>query len=431
MKLTNDLIFSKYIFIIYISLGVTFSAFSDQFHYHNVIPGDRAMGMAGAFCGVADDASGVYYNPAGLAFSLANEVSGSANAFYVKKLTYKKTLGSKNFVENSGGAHAPFFGGLQRLEDVNSGLAMAFGIRTVDTDLKNQNDLIINQPFIDGVNIDRFHRTVIERSSTTSIGFAVAQRDSSGLFSLGFGLHMILIDELIQEYQDVLLTAPAVNVTSLTMQNIRTQLLAKYIEPSLGFQMALSSIVTLGIALKTPFTLAETYQTDSERLTVLNDVTTRSEPLSSKVEENPLGKPPMTLRTGVAVFYSPQLLVTADVIHNTEAKEGITLFHREKVTNFATGLEYYYSPSFPIRTGLFTNFDTRPKLDENKKDQRDHVDYLGGTFFFGYVQPNSQVAGGIIYQMGEGEAQKLGDNIVIQKVEASSTTIAISATHNF
>jgi len=68
-------------------------AIGDQFHYANVLMGDRAMGLGGAFTAVADDASGLIYNPAGLAFALSNDISGSGNAFYRKKVTYKRTMG--------------------------------------------------------------------------------------------------------------------------------------------------------------------------------------------------------------------------------------------------------------------------------------------------------------------------------------------------
>jgi len=62
---------------------------ADQQHYNNVIIGERAQGMGGAYAGVSDDASGVVYNPGGLAFAQSNDISGSANAFYNKKMKYK------------------------------------------------------------------------------------------------------------------------------------------------------------------------------------------------------------------------------------------------------------------------------------------------------------------------------------------------------
>jgi long-chain fatty acid transport protein len=95
---------------------------ADQFHYGNVLIGTRAVGLGGAFGAVADDASGVYYNPAGLAFALSNDISGSANAFYTKESKYKSTLCGEDFVEASSGSVPSFFGGLQKLDRYVEGL---------------------------------------------------------------------------------------------------------------------------------------------------------------------------------------------------------------------------------------------------------------------------------------------------------------------
>ena len=44
-----------------------FAAKADDTHYQDFVVGGRAMTMGGAFTAIADDSSGVYYNPAGLA----------------------------------------------------------------------------------------------------------------------------------------------------------------------------------------------------------------------------------------------------------------------------------------------------------------------------------------------------------------------------
>ena len=79
------------------------------------------MGLGGAFGAVADDASAIIYNPAGLGFALSNDLSGSANAFYQRNVRYKKALGTKDFEEKSSGTLAPFFGGLQKLDHLLPG----------------------------------------------------------------------------------------------------------------------------------------------------------------------------------------------------------------------------------------------------------------------------------------------------------------------
>lgn len=55
-------------------------------------PGDRASGLGGAYTAVADEPSGAYYNPAGLAFAVGNELSVSVNAYHISQTVYQNVL---------------------------------------------------------------------------------------------------------------------------------------------------------------------------------------------------------------------------------------------------------------------------------------------------------------------------------------------------
>src|SRR5215475_15687393 len=52
-------------------------------NYRPYLVGGRAAGMGGAFTALADDGSGAYYNPGGLAFVHASSLSFSLNAYGV------------------------------------------------------------------------------------------------------------------------------------------------------------------------------------------------------------------------------------------------------------------------------------------------------------------------------------------------------------
>lgn len=399
----------------------TFEAKADQYHYLNILVGERAMGLGGAFTAVADDASGVVYNPAGIAFALSNDISGSANAFYRRKVVYKNALGDKDFVENSGGSTAPFFGGLQKLDNYIEGASFAFGIYNLDSELKDQNDIIENQS---SLGLQRFHRTTNIRASTTGFAGALAKRFGSDL-SVGIGLAFITIDELMQEYQDV-------NYTSgrFLTQNSRILLGAQAIEPSIGLQWAVGSFA-LGASFRYRSLMSSSYESDIDLSQNFDAKGVIGNPIKvqrSIVETEAMTTMPAVGRIGMAWFYSTRLLWTADVIHYTAAEGEV--FDREAVTNYASGLEYYITPSVPVRLGLFSNNDARPELEQGKTGQSEHIDYSGASLFFALVQPNSQVALGAIYQLGAGKAQKTA-NIDIQDVEAESMTVAFSATHSF
>ena len=440
-----------------LGLGLSGLALADQFHYQNVLMGDRAMGLGGAFCAVSDDASGVVYNPAGLAFALSNDISGSGNAYYTKEIKYKKTIGTKPFVEKSGGTLAPFFGALQKLDKTSPGLVAAFGLYNQDSELKDQDDNIENQG-----SILRFHRAVTQREATSGIAFAAAKR--FGIMGLGASLTYFSADELVQEYQDVKQGSnswvlaggdPQTPFFRILTQNVRQQLKVNALALGLGAQWALNGGLSLGLSVKIPTIITQSFENGSEQNTAYvynqdgkyvlvnkSDLTVGHEladtvgqlgrtEISHQTESNPMGQWPTEIRAGVAWFASAQLMWTMDVIHYTATSGALAKYKRDAVTNFASGLEYYATPSIPIRLGLFTNSDARPQPLKSKMNQRDQIDYKGGTLFIGWVQPNSQIALGSIAQKGTGKAQKIANSVVIQDVEAMAITYALAATHSF
>ncbi len=427
------------LFLAIFLMGISANIYADQFHYNNIIIGDRALGLGGAFGGVADDASGVYYNPAGLGFALSNDISGSANAFYTKKYTYKNTIGNSDYVEKSSGSLPSFFGFLQKMDKVAQGLVWGLGVYATDSELRDQNDVIENT-----LNINRLHRAQNMRASTFHYSTGVGYRLTS-TFSVGFGLSYFAVDELFQDYQDIQQTFTndttvgtatcTASCTLLRTQGSREYLVAKGIDTIFGVQWAPISQLSLGLTLKVGKFISQSY----ENLIEVRDHylggqgdSILSPALVDLEYSNPLGSPPLRARLGTSWFASPELLITFDTMYVGEAKSGeFSRYKRESVINFATGMEYYILSSLPIRLGLFTNNDSRPQVEEGKVNQADHIDFVGGTIFFAWVQPNSQVSLGLISQNGSGKAQKIGNSIKTQDIEVTSQTVAFSASHNF
>jgi len=429
----------------FLSLVLATPVKADQYHYHNIIVGDRAMGMGGAYGAVSDDASGVVYNPAGLGFALSNDISGSANAFYQRKVTYKKTVGNADFVEHSEGLFNPFFGGLQKLDHISSGLVMAFGVYSQDAELKDQNDVITDPT----LNIERFHRAANVRASTSYMGLAVAKRISNG-FSIGFGLNYLKADELVQVSQDAITTGSVNGKAAFKVVTVATRekLHIDGAEPVIGFQWAPGGRFAVGLTYKQALLFYQYYEITNEKTAMVVDSNkvvitdaaagggvTVHDILDERIKD-PMANWPSEMRLAFAWFASPRLLWTFDAIQHgmAKAKSGSNLvakYSRNAVTNFASGTEYYITPSFPLRLGLFTNNDARPNASVSDLTRDEHIDYLGLSLFFAWVQSNSQVALGTILQKGTGKANKISGGDTLQDVEALAMTFGLSATHNF
>jgi long-chain fatty acid transport protein len=460
-------------------VGFAGTGLADQFHYNNVPVGTRAVGMGGAFTGIADDASGIYYNPAGIAFALANDIQGSANAFYDKTTTYKDTLGpGSDFTEHSSGSLTPFFGGLQKLDKYAEGLVFAFGVYYTDGDLKDQDDLIEGKN-LGSSTIERYHRTSNERAGTYYAGAAVGYRPRPN-FAIGFGLNYYNADELVQEYQYAKQSATlksgdtTVPGFSILTSNVREHLAVYGIQPTLGFQAALPAGLSIGATVKQTFTASQHFDSTSETDETFIEASQNStlptegsggvvqpaqlsQNISSVNTKKPVGTLPFEARLGVAWFATPTFVMDVDVAYygavtdadqNVDPGTGRARYDKEAVTNFAAGGEWYISPSFPLRFGVFTNYDARPEVAKGTPDaadgitcntnadyakkycgEPDHIDYYGGSLFIAWVQPNSQISAGFVYQQGKGKSEKLGDDQV-QDVASTQYSFAFSATHN-
>jgi long-chain fatty acid transport protein len=436
---------------------------ADQFHYRNLLIGDRAVGLGGAFGAVSDDASGVFYNPAGLGFALSNDVSGSANAVYNRKITYEKAIGDLDFVENTSGTIPSFFGILQKLDHISKGLVFALGFYTTDSDLKDQDDLIegaeLTSRTTSGtgkVKLHRYHRTVNVRGSTSFKGIALSKRISGGL-SVGLGLTYVSVDELVQEYQDtrsqgIGADADGTPVVSSLIghqtQNIRQYLTATGTQLAFGLQWAFAGRFSLGITAKGGAWVSSKLDNSFEKMlagvpssvsdALANGSTgkdadgksqtigvTFSQVGASSENDDALGSMSAEATVAFAWFISTRALYTLDVSWHDAVNDALAAYQKEAVLNFASGLEYYVTPSLAVRLGAFTNNDARPKLDKAAMAQRDHIDFMGESMFLAWVQPNSQIAAGVILQQGKGEAQKTGD-LNIQNVVGDSFTFAFS-----
>ena len=408
-------------------LGLSSSqAFADQQHYRNVVTGERAQGLGGAYSGVSDDASGVFYNPGGLAFAQSNDISGSANAFYSKTATYKKAIpGGDDWKEKSGGTFAPFFGTMQKMDAVYPGLVGGFAYYTLDTELKDQDSLLV-----DKAGIARYHRSANQKAATWAGTGALAYRVSPAL-GIGMSIGYINVDELVQISQNYTLT----NGAEYYMSSTRESLVAHGMQFGLGVQWAASAKVVFGASLRTGSYASQKYFQTADSLVYVTGKSLSSDPTVVK-SNNPLGSMPLELRGGVAVYASTKLLLTSDVdwhaaVDDTDQQATIvSMYTKESVLNYAVGSEYYMTPSVPLRLGYFTNKDATPKIIAGKKNQPDHVDYQGLSIFLAMAQPNSQISVGGVFQTGKGQAQKLGGT-TIQSVTASAYNIGFSATHNF
>ena len=114
--------------------------------------GERATGLGGAYTAIADDPSGLYYNPAGIVYSLGSKLSGSMNAFYHIKKRYEKALGNNDWERSCATLLPNFFGVIQPISEGKFGFSYAVTDAMIEDQDQTFSNILINIESIEDPN---------------------------------------------------------------------------------------------------------------------------------------------------------------------------------------------------------------------------------------------------------------------------------------
>jgi len=172
--------------------------------WNNTLMGARAIAMGAAFAGLADDASAIYYNPAGLAFQ-ENRFNLTIDGFYVWP-THEYVMPTGTRVESQYnasipqlfltyqtserltigfGAYVPFAGGGVDWKEDQLGIPLKsyLGILSLTPSISYQ----VNEQFSIGFNLNYYHSVLEVDTIAETFGRMKAEESGSAL-TAGLGL---------------------------------------------------------------------------------------------------------------------------------------------------------------------------------------------------------------------------------------------------
>lgn len=406
---------------------------ADQYHYSDILIGDRAAGFAGAYTAISDDPSGLYYNPAGIVRAPDGQLSASANAFNQTSYKYSNiNEGGHTWERKSSSSMANFFGAFQPMGDVMVG----FSIAVPDSTKASHDETFRNYP---GAGADL---TIVddvinykEDDSTTLFGPSIAWNIREGL-SIGGTLYVHYRNAEFIFLQKV--KAEIKSTGQIVRENI-TQIFKTSelgIKPMFGIMWDASSNVSIGA------TLAKTFLLNQSPMAQLNrfydyDKTTDSNgdvtyaytgPSINRSNEYYVGMKeatdrhlPFEAKLGVAWFASPKLILASDIQYYDETKDYAS------VLNMSAGMEYYFSPQLSTRWGVNTNNSNNKTLEQEGFD----VDMLGMSWSVSQHNRLSALTLGFNYSQGSGKARLNADSNRIQDLTIQSLTAYIATSMNF
>ena len=415
-------------------------ALADEFHYANLLVGDRASGMGGAYTAVSDDATGLYYNPAGIVYTAGKSISANVNGFYTSTKTYRDVIGGNGWVRKSSAVLPNYFGAVLPLEDYKIGFSYALPDSITSDQEQAFHDLQLSsvlQPFNPGVTITSYLINFNDESNTYNIGPSIAKELTDRL-SAGLTLYyyqrttLRILNQIIKTSNGG--SEQSTDYFHSTESGLR---------PVLGFMWSLENNVAVGLALSKVFIQQSqtSFHSSDQRVNIAQD----SDPTHNTAISLPAGASttnvkrtmPKQASLGVAWFPSPELLLSADLDFFTAKRMGdIVLFKTGSesladILNIALGTEYYITKNWATRAGFYTDFANTPKLVEGGINQAEHIDIYGVTASISHFTRNTSVTlgGGLTY--GTGQSQIVGGSPLIQDAEIRGWNISLSSTYSY
>lgn len=417
----------KYLLIATAAAAASSTCLADDYHYNNLLIGDRASGMGGAYTAVSDDPSGLYYNPAGITFIGGRNLSASVNAYHITNIKYRDVLGGGDWTRESSKLLPNFFGVTQPL---GKGV-VGFSYAVSDSILENQDTVLYNLP---GTNVQRYIINMNNEENTYKIGPSYAQQINDDL-SVGISLYFHLRNTETIFSQNISLTDTTYEWSSFYQQSDELG-----IEPVFGVMWSPMEKLSLGATLRKTELLSSSL--DSQ-LTCASDIASNPNPLCTQPPTTQLNSSdykreyPWQLSLGVAYFPNERQLYSVDYTYYTEASNDLSanndsLFRTKEATwNLKLGTEYYLSSKWALRGGLYTNRANTPALESGRTDQPQHIDMYGLSFSGSRFTRNSSLTVGLSYGQGSGEAQVVGGVTNIQDVDTYSLSLFLSTSYSY
>lgn len=395
------------------------AARADEFHYNNFLIGDRATGMGGAYTAVADDPSGLYYNPAGIVYSTGRNLSASLNAYYNTFKKYDNVIGGKGWNRKSTSLLPNFFGIVQPLGSFKFGFSYA----VPDSIKEDQDQTWYGKfPTVHGVDAVKYTINFNNEDNTYLFGPSIA-KEISGNFSAGFTLYL---------YHR---SAQSINNQHILLQDGRYEWTNQYIEKvERGFKPILGCMFTpvekLALGLSVGRTFIYGYSMNSQEIFKDANALTANDFTITYGSDTTARDRPWEIRFGAAYFPSSSLILSFDTAYYTKVSDPAN-GDKVSVLNAAVGTEYFLNRSWALRGGLYTNIANTPELDPSRYNQDEKVDLYGMSLSISSFTRNASITLGGNVSKGSGDAQILTNTTSMQTLDVTGWMIFLSSSYSY
>lgn len=397
------------------------AARADDTHYQDFIVGGRAIGLGGAFCALADDPSGLYYNPAGIADVRHTSLQVSSSLYGFESGTLDERLGLPvPGVENLDIEFTDLI-----VIPASAGYVNTFGAEREDGTAPHAYGVSVLVPSFRSFSAGRsdggtsYRRRVTDRSLWSGAGYARKIGSRLRVGAAGFYVLRSVVD-----LEDLTASEEVLGGAADRFQTVANDI--SFVNGNalflLGVKYTLDRRLHLGASLRSP-SIPLHSQARLAFASGDSDPTALPEPrsefgrivLDGVRSETRYGA---ALRAGAAWIEPYRFTVSADVmVHAPVSYKLIAIepelrgrlpfspsIDRRTVVNFNAGAEYLVIRQVSVSAGVYSDFSSAPPIPQlPTRDQPPRVNLLGLTMALGYFGEHTLSRLGVLYSFGSGE----------------------------
>lgn len=393
------------------------SARADDTHYQDFLVGGRAVGLGGAFCALADDSSGVWYNPAGLADVGSSSLQLSTSLYGFER---GRIGGGGGIIPGVPDLNTAFTDLV--VIPASAGGAFVFGekdeqgkaIQGIGAAVIIPSYRSFSPGTSDDATTTTYKRRVTDREIWAGLGYG---RRMNKMLRLGVSAFYVL--RSVSDTEQLTYAADA-SSNQAPFEAIMSDitLASGSLLVNGGVKLILDEHWNIGASVRSPS--AQLHSIGSIQYT-----RSSSDPAAglSSVERVVLDglsastKQAPSLRAGVSYVDLRNFTVAADVTAYAPVKYTLvdvpqqtrdrlpftTLIERRPVVNFNVGAEYLVLTWLSLAGGFYTDFSSAPKIKEPlTADQPPRVNLYGLTVSAAYISQHVITRLGLIYSVGSG-----------------------------
>ena len=408
---------SQLIFLTVASLESS-AAFCNQFNQRTLLPGVRAATMGGAFTAISDDASGGWYNPAGLGFIQGSDMSLSANAFTKSRHSVKEALGEHDVAESSSSLYPAFAGGTTGLGPFHVG----YSYFTADRENSDES-FIYDVPASGSTSAFTYNRRQLIVGEKVFAG-------ASAALPLGKNLSFGVSEFYYRRTMQTSLVESTVYKSGATFDsNLRQSTLNEGSVTVLGFLMKGAGF-SMGLATKIPKALADNTTIETAQTTYVGSAPDRTTTITKPHDYDEVT--PHEYSIGLAWQPSPSFSLALDASHLPGEKSlhrGEGGIDTKATTNYSIGGELFLG-NVGLRGGAFTNNSLVSDPDPNLMSQPGSENYVGWSSGISYRTKSFESMIGVIRQTGVGKDQTVSGNSKVYEIDAESTSYLLTSRYS-